>query len=377
MKRRINLPFGGGILTVVICSLFLVGTAMGSDVTEKFSVGAVLAGAWQYLLTDEDAAGEDVDSGPKAAVAIQPEMSFRPYENSELFAKFGFAANNGLNVKSPFVLTTWAADLEDDVKDINGRNRDYLLTGWAKHTFEFSESHSLGFTFGIIDSTDYVDENAFANDEYGQFLNEVFVNAVTGNFVSYDIGGVAQWAWGNFGANGLIMDVGENDEGNNFQYYALQLGYLLETGLGEGNYRLTGSLTSDNFLNKEGDDDDKRLTAMVFSADQQLGDIFGVFLRLGFQDDDAVVTYEKEYSGGVNISGSIWGRAQDNIGLGFAYLDDGNTEVDDTVAAEAYVRFALNEMFAATADFQYMKDKYKVGEDVDGWVGSIRITAEF
>jgi porin len=116
---------------------------------------------------------------------------------------------------------------------------------------------------------------------------------------------------------------------------------------------------------------------MVFSADQQLGDIFGVFLRLDFQDDDAVVTYEKEYSGGVNISGSIWGRAQDNIGLGFAYLDDGNTEVDDTVAAEAYVRFALNEMFAATADFQYMKDKYKVGEDVDGWVGSIRITAEF
>jgi porin len=152
---------------------------------------------------------------------------------------------------------------------------------------------------------------------------------------------------------------------------------LLETGLGEGNYRLTGTLTSDNFLNKEGDDDDKRLTAAVFSADQQLGDIFGVFLRLGFQDDDAVVTYKKEYSGGHNISGSIWGREQDNIGLGLAYLDDGNTEVDDTLAAEAYVRFALNEMFAATADFQYMKDKYKVGEDVDGWVGSIRVTAEF
>lgn len=377
MKRRINLPFCGGILSVVICSLFLVGTAMGYEVTEKFSVGGVLAGNWQYLQGDEDADGEDVDDGPKAAMAFQPEMSFRPYENSELFAKFGFAANNGLNVKSPSVLTTWAADLEDDVKDINGRNRDYLLTGWAKHNFKFSEAHNLGFTFGIVDSTDYVDENAFANDEYGQFLNEVFVNAVTGNFVSYDIGGVVQWALGNLSANGLIMDVGENEEGNNFQYYALQLAYLLETGLGEGNYRLAGTLTSDNFLNKEGDDDDKRLTAVVFSADQQLGDIFGVFLRLGYQDDDAVVTYEKEYSGGVNISGGIWGREQDNIGLGLAYLDHGNTEVDDTVAAEAYVRFALNEMFAATADFQYMKDKYKVGEDVDGWVGSIRVTAEF
>jgi porin len=378
MKRRINLPFGGEILSLVICSLFLVSTAMGYDVTEKLSVGGVLAGNWQYLQGDEDADGEDVDDGPKAAVAFQPEVSFRPYDNSELFAKFGFAANNGLNVKSPFVLTTWAADLEDDVEDINGRNRDYLLTGWAKHTFEFSETHNLGFSFGIIDSTDYVDENAFANDEYGQFQNEVFVNAVTGNFVSYDIGGVAQWAIGNFTANGLIMDVGENDEGNNYQFYALQLAYLLETGLGEGNYRLTGTLTSDNFVNADGDDDDEALSALVFSADQQLGDIFGVFLRVGWQNDDAAITYETECSGGVNISGSIWGREQDNIGIGLAYLDDGETEVDNTLAAEAYVRFGLNEMFAVTADFQYMEDEYDGDfDDVDGWIGSIRVTAEF
>ena len=364
-------------LFAALTILLLHAGAYGYDVTDRFSVGGVLAGAWQYLQADEDAAGEDVDDGPKASVVFQPEMSFRPYENSELFAKFGWAANNGLNVKSPFVLTTWAADLEDDVEDINGRNRDYLLTAWAGHTFEFGDSHSLGFTFGIIDATDYVDENAFANDEYGQFMNEAFVNAVTGNFVSYDIGGVVQWAYKNFSVNGLIMDVGENEEGNNYQYYALQLAYLLETGIGEGNYRLTGTLTSDNFLNADGDDDDEALSALVFSADQQLGSIFGIFLRLGFQDDDAAITYEQEYSGGVNISGSVWGREQDNIGIGFASLDDGETDVDSTVAAEAYVRFGLTEMFAATADFQYLEDKYGDGEDVDGWVGSIRITAEF
>jgi porin len=32
------------------------------------------------------------------------------------------------------------------------------LTGWARHTFDFGDSHSLGLTFGIIDATDYVDE---------------------------------------------------------------------------------------------------------------------------------------------------------------------------------------------------------------------------
>ncbi len=363
-------------LTVLSALLIFQPNAFGYDVTDQFSVGGVLAGNWQFLQGDEDADGEDVDDGPKASVAFQPEMSFRPYDNGELFAKFGFAANNGLNVKSPFVLTTWAADLEDDVEDINGRSRDYLLTAWASHTFEFSETHNLGFSGGIIDATDYVDENAFANDEYGQFQNEVFVNAVTGNFVSYDIGGVVDWAWGNFSARGLIMDVGENDDGNNFQYYAAQLAYRLETSLGEGNYRVTGTMTSDDFLDEDGDDEE--LMTIGLSADQQLGDIFGVFLRAYYQDDDTEITYETEFSGGVNISGSLWNREQDNIGIGFAYLDDGETEVDNTIVFEGYVRFGLNDFFAVTADVQYMEDEYDDPlEDVDGWVGSIRVTAEF
>ena len=365
-------------LAVLICQ----PNAFGYDLTEQFSIGGVLAGNWQYLQADEDNTGAKVDDGPKASVSFQPEMSFRPNDNSELFAKFGFAANNGINPKSPFILTPWAADLEDDVKDINGRNRDYLLTAWGMYNFQFSDSHSLGLTGGVIDSTDFVDENAFANDEYGQFQNEVFVNAVTGNFVSFDVGGATQWAYGNLSANGLIMDVGGGAgfaEDDNFQFYAVQLAYLLETGLGEGNYRVTGTMTSDNFLNAAGDDDDENLAAVVLSADQQLGSIFGLFLRVGLQDDDAEITYEKEFSGGVNISGSIWGREQDNIGIGVAYLDGGDdTDVDKTIAAEAYVRFALTDMFAATADFQYLDDEYEGAlEDVDGWVGSIRVTAEF
>jgi hypothetical protein len=373
VKRRSNLITGSGIVSV-ICLLLLNGVAFGYDITDKFSIGGVLAGAWQYLEVDDDI--EDVDDGPKAAVAFQPQMSFRPYENSELFAKFGVAAGNGLNTKSPFALTIWAADLEDDVKDINGRNRDYLLTAWGNYTFEFSGSHSLGLSGGIIDSTDYIDENAFANDEYNQFLNEAFVNAPTGNFVSYDIGGVAQWAHDNFSANGVIMDVGKNEDNNNYQFYAVELAYRLETALGEGNYRITGSMTSDDFLNT-GDQALERLSALTLSFDQQLGKIIGAFLRLGIQDDNASVIWEKLYSGGFNISGDIWGREQDNIGIAVAYLDEGNTDLDNSLVAESYVRFVLNEMFAATADFQYLADDVSGAKNPNGWVGSIRVTAEF
>jgi len=83
------------------------------------------------------------------------------------------------------------------------------------------------------------------------------------------------------------------------------------------------------------------------------------------------------YSGGLNLSGSIWGREQDNIGIGVAYLDDGNTDLDNSLVAETYVRFVLNEIFAATADSQYLADAVSGAKNPDGWVGSIRVTAEF
>jgi len=78
-----------------------------------------MAGAYQYQWVDGD------DNKGCGAVPFQPEFSFRPTGKDEIVAGFGFAAGNGLNGVSDFNLAPWAADLEDDVKDINGRNRDY------------------------------------------------------------------------------------------------------------------------------------------------------------------------------------------------------------------------------------------------------------
>lgn len=80
---------------------------------------------------------------------FQPEFSFRPTSEDEIFAKFGFAADNGLNHVMEFVLRPWVADLEDDVKDITGRGRDYLLTFWYKHTSKSSDENVLDLTGSI------------------------------------------------------------------------------------------------------------------------------------------------------------------------------------------------------------------------------------
>jgi len=60
-------------LTVGLTVFFFQTNTFGYDITNKFSIGGVLAGAWQYLDVDDNIQG--VDDGPKAAVAFQPVAS--------------------------------------------------------------------------------------------------------------------------------------------------------------------------------------------------------------------------------------------------------------------------------------------------------------
>jgi len=349
--------------------VIFVSNSDAYDITDKFSIGGIMAGAYQYQGVDGD------DNKGRGAIPFQPEFSFRPTGQDEIFAGFGFAAGNGLKGVSNFNLAPWAADLEDDVKDINGRNRDYLLTVWYKHAVEFGANNTLGLTGGIIDSTTYLDENVFANDEYTQFMNEALVNSPNGFLPSYDIGGAVEWEIGNWDITGVGMNIGENDDGNNYNFFAGQIGYNLTTPLGEGNYRLIVDGTSKQFLDEDGNK--KERLAAILSFDQELGDIFGAWIRFGWQDDKALINYSELYSGGLNITGKWYGREDDNIGIGYAYLN-GKNDFDYSQVAELYWRVVFNDYFAATADVQYMQDKYNNSDDdIDGIIGGVRATVEF
>jgi porin len=291
------------------------------DLTDKFSIGGIMAGVYQYQWLDDDAGGKYDDRG-RGAVNFEPEFSFRPNDNNEVFTKIGVGAGNGLAGREEWIIPPWAANVEDDYTDINGRNRDYLLTAWYKYTFGFAENHTLGLTGGIIDSTDYLDENAYANDEFTQFMNGALVNGPNAFFPSFDIGGALEWDYGNWFVNLVGMNVGENDDGNNYHYYGAQLGYTLKTSLGQGTYRLIVDTTSEQFEDKDGDKE--RRTAAVISFDQALGDIFGAWIRFAWQDDSSLINYDGLYSGGLNITGKWYGRADDNIGIGYAYLNGDN-----------------------------------------------------
>ncbi|RJR32419.1 MAG: porin [Desulfobacteraceae bacterium] len=375
-KRSNRLWFCCGVALMSL--LFTIGYSLAYDIHEKFSVGGVIAGVYQYReLKDEIEDFEDIGRG---GAAFQPEASFKPTDKDTFFVKLGFGAGNALKLTDPekpsLALSSWAADLEDDVKDINGRNRDYLLTAWYKHIFQFGENHSLGVTGGIIDATDYVDENVFANDEFTQFMNEALVNGPNGFAPSYDFGGALEWDFGPVSAKGVVMSVGENDDGNSYRYYAAQFGYHPKTGLGQGNYRVIFATTTEDFL----DPNEEKLEAqeaILLSFDQEFGEVLGAWIRFGWGDEAPILVWKNLYSGGIDIKGKWWSREEDNIGIGYAHLSRGNQEIDKTHVFETYYRFVFNKILSATADAQYVKDQYQEEDDRKGWILGIRLTAEF
>lgn len=368
MRNQYNVAFGQ------ILALSMIATsAFAYEINKRLSIGGVLAGAIQCQNVSDAPGFRDTCTG---AIPFQPELSFRPNRSDEVFFKLGFASSNGMNGSSPFVLAPWAADMEDDVKNINGRDRDYLLTAWYKHTFIFSDTQRLGATVGIIDSTDYLDENAYANDEYTQFMNPALTNGPNVFLPSYDFGAALEWDLGPWSLRGVYMDVGENDNGNSFSFYGLQGGYAVSNRLGAGNYRVAIAASSKNFLNPDGTHLEDR-AGVVLSIDQEFGRVVGGWIRFGWQTDDAAVDYDAIYSGGIDIKGRPWGREDDNIGLGFAYLDGGSLDIDKSMVTEAYYRLQLGGGLGLTADIQHQDDDLKSDQGPSGWTFSMRAVVEF
>jgi len=366
-------------LLAILTVLFQNVNGLAYQINDQLSIGGVVAGIYQYQSIN-DAPG--FDSQGQAALTCEPEISYTPTDSDELFAKFGIGLGDGLmgNGRSPFVLAPYGGNVADSYKDINDRSRDYLLTAWYKHTFTFGQRHTLGLTVGIIDATDYLDENAFANDEFSQFFNQALINGPNAFMPSYDMGAAFEWQLGGFSVKGAGMALGTNGEEGGYEmpynFYGIQLGYHLDFGLGEGNYRMIGTATSDDFVNVAGTGKEQKISTL-FSFDQQLGEIMGAWLRCGWQDDEAAIVYKHIYSGGGNIAGKLWGREGDNVGIGYARLGGGNQDVNHTDVFEVYARVAFNPILAMTGDVQYMKDDRSAGESPEGWIFGLRLTAEF
>lgn len=341
-------------------------------ITEKLSLSGVLSGAVQCQKLSDSTAGDDTC---KSAVPFQPRLNYYLSRHDRLFLKLGFAAGNGLNEVSSFNIPSWGAALEDDVKNINGSGRDYVLEAWYKHDFVLDRTNALGITLGIIDATQYLDQNAYANDEFIQFMNTALSNAPNTLAPSYDLGIAAEWLVGQWIFSGVIMDVHQDTSPENYSFYGFQSSYRLESRLGIGNYRILLNLSRDYVERTAAKKQENDI--LIFSADQQLGNIVGVFTRIGWRLESKRINYRAIYSGGIDIKGAAWGRTLDNIGVGLACLEGGDNRINNTKIAEAYYRTVINPHLSITGDLQYLRDEFVQIEGAEGFIYSLRATVVF
>ncbi|MEL6498971.1 MAG: carbohydrate porin [Planctomycetota bacterium] len=339
----------------------------------RYEIGGLIAGGYQFEI------GTDSEN-QAGALTVRPAISAFLSESDELFLEFGITQANAVNADSPFSLAPWGADLEDDLENINGSDVDALQNLWYKRTIGGEAlggfGDELAITVGFIDSTEFIDQNEFANDEYTQFLNEVFVNSPVSFLQSYDLGAAVEWSADSWSVNGTVMQVSENDDGNSFLFAGAQIGYSMTNSIGPANYRLVLTYANDEFVRPDGVSTAPRLGALI-SADQQIGESVGVWARVGTQDDRAVVTHQNLYSGGAQMDGSLWGRSQDTAAIGYAFLDGGNDGISSTHAIEAYVRFALDTSASLTLDVQRIHDHTLEGTTDEGFVIGGRVVFEF
>ena len=371
-------PVHARIHTLLALQVFS-SSAHAINVNNQFSINATFNGVYQYGFFQDniDEAGRLVADKGRGNGGVDLELDFTPTEIDEFYVLLQYSADNGLNDIWMGPVVPNGHPLEDDLKNINGKSRDYITEAWYRHYFEFGENLGVGITGGILDSTIYVDDNEYANDELTQFMNNMFINDQVANPPSYDWGGLVEFDFGSWTLSSVAMFLKTGDDANrHFQYYVTQLRFGTESILGEGHYRILAYTTNKRFLNVSGDGFE-RLQGMGGSFDQQLGENLGIFFRAYRQKEDAAVDFQWDVSGGMNIIGNLWGRIDDEFAIGYGYIKGGNGDIQSIHVFETYYKFQINSFSSLTLDLQYMKDSLKQVDDRKVWIPGVRFIAYF
>ncbi|MFH2137671.1 MAG: carbohydrate porin [Candidatus Omnitrophota bacterium] len=250
-------------------------------------------------------------------------------------------------------------------------------------------------TFGKIDSSSYIDANEYAGDECAQFLGSMFKRSPVIEFPDNTIG----IRLGVLAADVVEIEAITADGDADFNQIADSLWWAVQANLKPelmgraGNYRVyywynDAPHTKWNAAAKIKEEG----SGFGVSFDQEITDDVGIFLRCGWQQDEAALdtttfSLESSYSAGMQFNGTLWGRDEDVLGFayGFIYPSDeykkaGNLQAKTEGHAELYYNYRVNENLSVTPDIQMITNPY--GKDaVNGTstilVGGIRTQIDF
>jgi len=287
----------------------------------------------------------------------------------------------------------------DDLEVFSNVNRDVDASGgtltltelWYEQNFD----DTFILTFGKLDPTVYLDTNEYANDECGQFLGSIFRNSAVIEFPDNTIGIRGRAVLTQMVDIELTVFDGDADfqQIGDHPFLGTQIIFKPQLMDRNGNYRLL-FWQNEAVHTKWDDASQTKESAGGFgiSCDQEIVDDIGMFLRAGWQQDDAALdtttfSLESAYSVGTQLGGALWGRDRDVIGFAYGlinpsdeYKKAGNLQAKTEGHLELYYNFKVNENISITPDIQMITNPY--GKDAANGtstivIGGIRTQIDF
>ncbi|HRZ14268.1 MAG TPA: carbohydrate porin [Candidatus Omnitrophota bacterium] len=336
------------------------------------SAGAttVVQGAHHANGASQLSSGEDVfDASVSADITL--EKKFEEYGEGVVYLTSG----QGAGVEDELQLYSNVNNDADN--DQNAR----LAEVWYEH---YIHSISGAVAFGKLDATNYIDTNAYANDETTQFLGRMFRNSPVIEFPSNGAGvhfGASPLDFFDVNLVALDADADWEDVFDGL-FVAGQLTFKPRLFAREGKYRI---LVWNNGANHtqwtDAGKDKENNYGWGLSFDQELNDVVGVFMRYGWQDpkvyaNGSAFSIEHSWSVGPQIKGSLWGRPDDCLGLSFGQITpSGKYKTTSGVLAkteshfEGYYNFKVNDHLCLSPDLQVIWRPY--GKDAANGDGTI------
>lgn len=335
---------------------------------DKLELCATITAVGQQSDFDAD------DSGVDGSLMVEAEAFAELTERDSMRATFKVGMGEGLGARIPSFCGLNAA---------TGATRDiYLNQLWYER--KFGDGERWRARVGYLDLTSDFDTNAYANDEYCQFLSDAFVNNLTFECPANALGGQIWFEPNDKWCFGVGYSESDRDCVEMFSrgVAIAEIDRRVQIGELQGTYR--GYVTA-NFTPREsldGTRDDLVNDGWGLSFDQEISKYVGLWGRYGQQNGECC-EFDRALTAGFELHSFSDERPDDILGFGYgitcvsdeyATLNEGAVDENHF---ELYYSFQVNEYFSATPSLQWIDG---VGGDGDAqvvWAPGLRATVAF
>lgn len=351
----------------------------------SLSIHGRVVGFYQGM-TNADIAGRKFKNPDGVGFVADLELAFSPVEGGEMAVRIHAGEGDGAD-----------RDLEAEgglFADVNTINDDNPGEDGVRLLDVFYTQRLLDGRFclavGKTEPLGFIDDNAFANDEYAQFVGKPFVNNPVldseneyAPLVALSAAPTEAWAFTVVLQSSSRPLLDEDQQKGSFDrvfdkpFVAAQGTFKPAPAGLEGNYRAYGWAQTYDHPNIAGEGSEEGW-GIGLSLDQKIHEKVGLFARFGYQNEDV---YEVPWfwSAGASLKGLLPSREDNEWGLGVAGLKANEDLEEDGMELhlETYWRLCFGEHLAVTPDLQYILNPLG-DEDNDGLlVGTVRAEAYF